>query len=84
MLFHSTEERSIDLCSPWNYDNYSVNDIILPLNNQYDMGEHISVVLWIISSAYVVNMEVADFTFVADSTFLTLVPILGTSSVVHA
>ena len=60
------------LCFPCNYDNYSANDVISTLNSQYDMDEHISMILWIISRDYVVNKEVTDFTFVADFTFLTL------------
>ena len=36
------------------------------------MDEYLSVVLWIISQIYVVNEGVADFTYVADFTFLTL------------
>ena len=34
------------LCFPCHYDNYSANDVILTLNNQYHMDEHISGVLW--------------------------------------
>ena len=60
------------LCFPCNYDNYFANDVISTLNSQYDMDEHISVILWIISRDYAVNKEVTDFTFVAHFTFLSL------------
>ena len=36
------------------------------------MDKDISVVLWIISSGYVVNKEVADFTFLSNLEILTL------------
>ena len=51
------------LCFPRNYDNYSVNDIILTISDKYDVDKHISVVLCNILRGYVVNSEVADFTF---------------------
>ena len=51
------------LCFPCHSNNCSVNDVISTLNNQYDVDEHISVILWIISRGYAVNKEVADFTF---------------------
>ena len=44
-------------CFPCHYDNYSANDIILTLNNQYHMDDRLSVVLWIILHGYVVNKD---------------------------